>query len=133
LNDLKQKPLDPKARDKKNYQNHTIEALIDELEHCVVRVKAADGSNSRIYLQCAVKLISDWSRVGNRYGTHQFVFNLSDIKSDALNAELIDLGNSTHSTLIRVLHAVLNRLFDQVSASWFYLSAADDIEVLLKP
>jgi len=60
-----------------------------------------------------------------------FVINLSDL-TDRLKAELIDL-QYCKSTLRDVLHAVIERIFAAKSSSWFYQSAAAEIQVRLDP
>jgi hypothetical protein len=117
----------------------TTEALIDKLESWLIQVKEPNSTGSsfynRKYLNCATAIITNWSKVEQNKGHHQFVFFLSDIlpNNDRLAAELIDLSRTAPSTLAYVLHKVVQRLFEMVSAGWFYQSAAEEIQVRIDP
>jgi hypothetical protein len=120
----------------------TTEALIDKLERCVVSVRDQEQDlpvssfiYDRKYLNRAIAVIKDWSKVELNVQHHQFIFNLSDIRrsDQRLVAELIDLDRTASSTLSRALHEVVKRLFSMVSAGWFYESAAEEIQVIFEP
>jgi hypothetical protein len=57
---------------------------------------------------------------------------MSDIKKIVAN-EIRELEKEASTTLAYVLREVVKRLFANVSASWFYESVCDEIEVMLKP
>jgi hypothetical protein len=117
----------------------TTESLVDKLTSHIIKVKEENqqpnstGSSSydRKYLNCAVAVITNWSKIEQNHQHHQFVFFLSDIMTgdSRLTAELIDLRSTAPSTLAYVLHKVVARIFDMVSASWFYQSASEEIKV----
>jgi hypothetical protein len=117
----------------------TTESLVDKLTSHIIQVKEENkqpnstGSSSydRKYLNCAVAVITNWSRIEQNHQHHQFVFSLSDIMTGdgRLTAELIDLRSTASSTLAYALHKVVARIFDMVSASWFYQSASEEIKV----
>ena len=79
----------------------TTESLVDKLTSHIIQVKEENkqpnstGSSSydRKYLNCAVAVIKNWSKIEQNHQHHQFVFFLSDIMTDdgRLAAELIDL------------------------------------------
>jgi hypothetical protein len=119
-------------KNKKKAVEFTTEALIDELQYQALRVKNANGPTGRKYLDHVTRFISDWSRVEKTKGKHhEFIFNLSDFNAE-LKDELTELSHDTPSTLSRVLHGALKRLFCDVSAEWFYESAADEMEVFTR-
>jgi hypothetical protein len=118
----------------------TTEALVDNLVSRIIQVKEENELPNltrspflydRKYLNCAVAVIVNWSKIEQNNQRHQFVFFLSDIITNdgRLAAELIDLGRTTPSTLAYVLHKVVERLFDMVGASRFYQSASEKIQV----
>jgi hypothetical protein len=122
----------------------TTESLVDKLTSHIIQVKEEEnkqpnstGSSSydRKYLNCAVAVITNWSKIEQNHQHHQFVFSLSDIMTGdgRLTAELIDLGRTAPSTLAYVLHKVVQRLFELVGASWFYQSASVEIQVRFDP
>ena len=127
----------------------TTEAIIDDLEQCIVRVKEesqqplfdSSFSYDLKYLNRTVYLIANWSKMEQNLQPHQFIFNLSDLMNNddgnddrnKLVVELVDLHGAAPSSLANVLHQVLKRLFSRISASWFYESACKDIEVVLSP
>ena len=121
----------------------TTESLVDKLTSHIIQVKEENkqpnstGSSSydRKYLNCAVAVITNWSKIEQNHQRHQFVFSLSDIMTGdgRLTAELIDLRSTAPSTLAYALHKVVARIFDMVSASWFYQSASEEIKVRFDP
>jgi hypothetical protein len=119
----------------------TTEALVDKLERCVIQIKEPNSESSnpslynRKYLNSATAVITNWSKVEQNNGHHEFVFFLSDIlqNNGRLAAELIDLGRTAPSTLGYVLHKVVQRLFEIVAGGWFYQSAAEEIKVRFDP
>jgi hypothetical protein len=121
----------------------TTEALVDELENHIIQVKEEQQPNSsgssfsfdRKYLNRAVAIIANWAKIEQNNQHHQFVYFLSDIMTNDVRiaAELIDLDRTAHSTISYVLHKVVERLFGLVSASWFYQSASEEIQVRLDP
>jgi len=123
----------------------TTEALIDRLRIYIIQVKEEkkqpDSPRSssfrydRKYLNCAVAVIEDWSKVERTNRPPEFTFYLSDILASdkRLVAELIDLGNTSPTTISYVLHKVVEWLFEMVGVGWFYQSAAEDIKVRIEP
>jgi hypothetical protein len=120
----------------------TPEALIDRLKSLIIQVKEEKQQQpptrfpyDRKYLNKALELIENWSNIEQANESHVFIFHLSDLlRSDGkLVAELVDLANRAPSMLDDVLHKVLEWLFGLVCASWFYQSAAEDIQVRFDP
>jgi hypothetical protein len=126
------------------------ESLTDQILQCIIQIKEEEEQTSsssssslsllygRKYINQAVRLIANWSKIEETNLKHEFVFYLSEIVANhdygrRLVAELIDLGNTAPSTLNYLLHEVVKRLFAMVSALWFYRSAAEEIEVRLMP
>lgn len=119
----------------------TTEALIDELAMHIIQIKEEQSlspANSFCYglkyLDCAVALITNWSKVEQNNQRHQFIFFLSDIVTNdggRLAAELVDLSRTTPSTLCYVFHKVVEHIFKMVGAAWFYESARQEIQVRL--
>lgn len=112
----------------------TAEKLVDELENYIVRIKEdKQQQHERKYLQHAVQVIADWTKLTDSDKPHVFVFDLSDFSKDEMIAtEIYNLSRSDPSTLAHVLHKIVERLFTMVSARWFYESAAEEIQVVLK-
>lgn len=114
----------------------TIEKLIDEVENYVVRIKEEEEGkqhkSSRKYLQRAVEVITNWTRINDSNGPHFFVFDIADFAKDAMiAAELYNLSKIDPSALAYVLNEIVKRLFSMVSSRWFYESASKEIQVVL--
>lgn len=119
----------------------TTEALVDKLKSHIIEVNE-EGKQQKPYslgslfydskyLNRTVAVITNWSKIEQNRKHHEFVFSISDILTNdgRLAAELVDLSRTAPSTLAYVLHKVVEHLFDMVSSTWFYQSAAEEIKV----
>jgi hypothetical protein len=129
----------------------TTEALKDKLTDCIIC-----KNNRGKYLNKAVAVLYDWYSIENEphegeaeeaegtegHQNHVFKFQIGDIleancKEEGLDViceffELIDREHA-ESTFDSVLRETVRRLFQLISASWFYESAANEITVELTP
>jgi ribosomal protein L12E/L44/L45/RPP1/RPP2 len=131
----------------------TTQALADKLLDCIIC-----RNNRSKYLAKAVAVIYNWTEIEGegeevnekekeeeeeeQHQNHIITFELRDIlnsncEEEGQNVvrELLGLIDEEHaeSTFDSIMHKTTKRLFEMISAGWFYESTANQILVELRP